>query len=127
MGSRRTSRRSRRSSRRHGNATKGEVTPVIFRIWPAKEGGDVIALFPTIPGSTADVYSCESYQQLGQHGKADCEGVIRATRAATPREYASLKRELESAPYHYKLKVYARQPRIMRERRIAEARRQNSR
>ncbi len=99
-----------------------ELTPVIFRVWPKSEGGGVIALFPTLPG-TSDPHTCESFEHVGQHGSAACHGVINRTRPAKPAEYAALKRELESAPYNYNLKVYARVTRAMDEKRKAEARR----
>lgn len=82
-------------------------TPVIFRKWPAKDGGDVIALFPANPG-TPDPYTCDSYQHIGQHGSAEPHGVMRVTTPAKPAEYASLRRELEGAPYGYRLKIYSR-------------------
>ncbi len=108
-------------SRRYGRAAS-ETTPVVFRVWPKSNGGGVIALFPTLPGSTSDPYSCDSFEHVGQHGSADCTGTIRGTRAAKPDEYASLKRELESPPYEYKLKVYARVPRSMNDKRLRDAR-----
>lgn len=118
------SRSSRSSGRaRHGNGPKSaEVVPVIFRVWPKKEGGGVIALFPTLPGSTQDWYSVTSYEHVGGHGHADMD-LVNATRLATPAEYASLKRELESGPYGYKLKVYERATPAMRRKLLAEARR----
>lgn len=87
-------------------------TPVIFRKWkPRKEfdepGGDIIALFPADPG-TRDVYTCSSYEHVGQHGSADPYGVMQATVPAKPEEYADLKAELESYPYGYNFKIYHR-------------------
>jgi hypothetical protein len=87
--------------RRYGHAGDSDVTPVIFRVWP---NGQIIALFPTLPGDTYGVY-VTSYEHIGQHGMADL-GLVRRTRPAKPEEYASLKRELEQGGY--KLKVYAR-------------------
>ena len=108
--------------RRFGfSASTEPVTPVIFRVWPKKEGGGVIALFPTHPG-TNDPHTCDSYEHVGQHGSADCHGLIGRTRLAKPVEYASLKRELEGAPYNYNLKVYARVTRAMDEERHKSAR-----
>lgn len=69
---------------------------VIFRRWPPKDGGDVIALMPACP-ATVDGRFCTSYQHVGQHGAADYAGVVRATRPATPEEYAPLLRELRDA------------------------------
>jgi hypothetical protein len=82
-------------------------TPVIFRKWPKSEGGDVIALFPCDPGTSE--YDCDSYQHIGQHGAANLD-IIYRTKLAKPEEYADLKRELESAPYHYHLDVRKRIP-----------------
>jgi hypothetical protein len=84
-----------------------DVTAVLFRVWPAKQGGGVIALFPLIDEGRG---LCSSFEHVGQHGGADLIGVIHATRRARPEEYAALKRELERAPYEYKLKVYQRRP-----------------
>jgi hypothetical protein len=39
-------------------------TQVVFRKWPKREGGDVIALFPCDPGTSA--HDCDSYEHLGQ-------------------------------------------------------------
>ena len=74
------------------------ATPVIFRKWPKSEGGDVIALFPTLVG-TMDPYTCESYEHVGQHGSADPQGVMQATKPAKPAEYADLMAELKSIGY----------------------------
>jgi hypothetical protein len=65
---------------------------VVFRVWPKKEGGGVIALFPTLG---------ESYEHMGGHGSYD-PGIVNRTKAAKPEEYASLRRELEGGPYNYK-------------------------
>jgi hypothetical protein len=73
-------------------------TPVIFRKWPKKEGGDVIALFPTLVGNM-DPYTCTSYMQIGQHSSADPQEVVWATKPAKPAEYADLLEELKSIGY----------------------------
>lgn len=78
------------------------VTVVVFRKF--RNGGDVIALFPYLPG-TNDLSTCSSYQHIGQHGSADYSGCMRASVPATPEEYASLKHELEGAPFGYRLQV----------------------
>src|SRR5262245_40222871 len=89
-----------------------DITPVIFRKFPE---GDIIALFPAEPGDMSP-YTCASFQHVGQHGAASVE-LVRDTKAAKPAEYADLKRELESAPYRYRLKVYKRwQPHFDRDR-----------
>ncbi len=85
---------------------KAAGTPVIFRKWPKSEGGDIIALFPAEPG-TDDPYTCSSYEHVGQHGSADPVGLIGRTTAATPAEYADLKKELRSVGYN-DLVVYQR-------------------
>ena len=74
------------------------TTPVIFRKWPASEGGDIIAIFPTELG-TNDPYTSSSYEHVGQHGSADPVGVIRDTVPAKPSEYADLRAELEGVGY----------------------------
>jgi hypothetical protein len=84
-----------------------EPVPVVFRMWPKRNGGECIALFPTCPADY-DGLLCDSYERVGQHGGADYALVIRATRPAKPREYLPLKRELEHYPYHYVLRVMRR-------------------
>ncbi len=84
-------------------------TLVIFRKYPKREGGEIIALFPYVPG-TNDPYTCSSYMHVGQHGSADDRGVVISTKLATEAEYASLKVELESEPYNYSLRVGKRVP-----------------
>lgn len=76
------------------------VTPVIFRYWK----NEVIALFPSVPGSSK--YNCSSYMHVGQHSSADDRMIIAESRPATPQEYADLKIELENAGYT--LKIYRR-------------------
>jgi hypothetical protein len=83
---------------------KQPVTRVVFRKWNRKNG-TVIALFPDI-GHAPGLVS--SYEHVGQHGGADYSGVINHTKPATPDEYADLKKELESAPYNYNLRVVKR-------------------
>jgi hypothetical protein len=83
-------------------------TKVIFRKFPSRQGGEVIALFPELPG-TMDPHTCESYMHTGQHGAASVD-LGRTLRLATPEEYEPLKRELESAPFNYVLEVVSRFP-----------------
>jgi hypothetical protein len=71
-------------------------TKVIFRKW--KGTGDVIALFPEVPG-TVNPAHCLSYERHGQHGAAHLAGVIANTRPASPEESADLARELERIGY----------------------------
>ena len=49
---------------------------VIYRKW--RDDAEIIALFPEIPSDVFGWY-CESYMHLGQHSRADYNGVIRAT------------------------------------------------
>lgn len=77
------------------------ITKVIFRKWPRKTGGDVIALFPAIAG-TYDLWTCSSYQHIGQHGAATVM-LSRCTKPAKPSEYADLKEELERIGYRLKV------------------------
>jgi hypothetical protein len=84
-------------------------TPVVFRKWPKREGGDVIAIFYNDPG-TYDPYTCSSFVHVGQHGACDPRLLTQTLRLATPNEYADLKAELESEPYNYRLDVRKRIP-----------------
>lgn len=80
-------------------------TPVVFRADRGKEP-EVTAVFPCEPADLDGRYmSC--YAHLGQHGSCGLEWYS-STRPAKPEEYASLKAELEGAPYGYRLKVYRR-------------------
>lgn len=83
-----------------------EKTLVVFRTF--KKGGDVIALFPEIPGDSKGNVS--SYMHIGQHGAASYHGVIADTRPSTPEEIEPLKTELESEPYGYSLELRKRIP-----------------
>jgi hypothetical protein len=81
-----------------------KITDVIFRKWPKSQGGDIIALFPGIP---TDKYGflCSSYQHIGQHGGADYQHVVSATRPATATEFYPLAEELTGLGYRLKVKV----------------------
>lgn len=83
---------------------EAETTDVIFRKF---RDGEVIALFPGIAG-TMDPWSCSSYMHVGQHGAAGLHSIAAHTKLASEREYAPLKRELESVPYEYRLRVVKR-------------------
>lgn len=81
-----------------------EPVPVIFRA--EKSGtykGEVTAVFPTQTG-TNDFWTCAIYARNGQHGSGSRDW-YNTTRPALPSEYATLKRELESAPFNYNLQV----------------------
>lgn len=73
---------------------KVEKTVVVFRVW--KDSGSVIALFPNEDSGQG---FCDSYEHVGQHGGADYQGVIAATRPATPNEAQDLLKELRQIGY----------------------------
>jgi len=94
-----------------------QETPVVFRVW--KKTGIVVALFPTDPGTTAG-FDCACFDV--SHGIASIKSIMKHTRAATPDEYAEVKRTLEET-YEYRLKVHQRITPAMDEVRYAKARR----
>lgn len=104
-----------------------EETPVLFRVHrsPKKYGDDVTAVFPCEPG-TCDGNTMSCYAHIGQHGQCSLAWYY-DTRPATPEQYADLQRELEAAPYGYRLKVYQRINSKLREQFNAEVRRLNLR
>lgn len=95
-----------------------QETLVIFRRW--RDGGSIIALFPEIP-SDINGWFCEAYEHVGQHGGADYQGVIAATKPVEPEDAADLAEEL--ARIGYKLKPIRRASQNSHEARRAEARR----
>ena len=94
---------------------------VIFRRFPENRGGDVIALFPELPGDDLHGHDCLSCQQVGQHGAA-CPGlVVSKTRGCTPEQYEPLKRELESLGYDLEvIWRFTRQHRAARRAAVAQ-------
>jgi hypothetical protein len=64
-------------------------TKVIFR---ADKDGEITAIFPALAG-TNDTWTCTCYAHLGQHSYASLD-YIRATRPATPEQFAPLLAEL---------------------------------
>lgn len=76
-----------------------EITRVVFRKWKKPIDDGILALFPDIKSSSNG--PCLSYAHIGQHGGADYCGCINASRPATSKEYAALKRELEGRGYHF--------------------------
>jgi hypothetical protein len=80
-----------------------EKTEVIFRKY--NDRGDIIALFPYIIGDHMGNILC--YQQIGQHGAADYNAVIKQTTLATPEEYEDLFNELTNH-FGYNLKIIKR-------------------
>jgi hypothetical protein len=73
-----------------------EKTVVIFRKF---RDGDVIAIFPTLPG-TNDESTCTNYMHMGQHGTCDPIGLTQTTKPATLEEYRELERELRGIGYN---------------------------
>ena len=105
--------------------TDTEPTVVMFRVWRNAAdliGDGVIALFPYELG-TNDPRTCECYEHVGQHGDVNLAYAINVTRPATPEEAAPLRRELESAPYNYRLSVRYRTPNDAASKRRAALRR----
>ena len=101
-----------------------ETTTVIFRKWRNNKGylGDgIIALFPYEPGDTTGLM-LGSYMHIGQHGQAS-PNVIDWTLPAAPEEYSALKRELETLPEPYVLRVVRRTPKDAADVRWQAARR----
>jgi hypothetical protein len=80
------------------------TTPVIFRKF---KDGDILALFPTLPGTNNTYADCLSYQRIGQHGAADIVLCLKKTVLAKPEEYKPLYDELVSIGYD-DLKVYSK-------------------
>lgn len=78
-----------------------ENEPRIAVIFRKFKNGEIIALFPELPG-TNDPETCLSYQQIGQHGSAGVDLCDR-TKPAKPEEFASLQAELESIGYRLRL------------------------
>ena len=73
-----------------------DIDLVVFRRW--KHSGDIIALFPEIPADLAGRY-CEAYEHVGQHGRADYYGVMRATMPVELHEAEDLNEELTKIGY----------------------------
>lgn len=77
-----------------------EKTIVVFRVFTKDFKGDVVALFPVLPG-TNDPNTCLAYEHIGQHSTADYAYVVgKLSRPALPCEYRDLKRELENVGYN---------------------------
>lgn len=77
-----------------------EFTDVIFRRF---KDGDVIALFPTLPGTNDWPNDCQSYQHIGQHGAASVFLTLE-TKPATQSEYAELAAELNRIGYAIRIR-----------------------
>lgn len=83
------------------------MNDVIFRRF--RDGGDVIAIFPALPGTRQWWRDCESYQRIGQHGACGLD-YVSSTRPAAEADpdVIALRRELESGPAPYRLRVVKR-------------------
>lgn len=66
------------------------LVDVIFRVY---RDGDVIAIFPGIPGTNSPD-TCQCYQHVGQHGHGNLRAMMTGTRAAKDLEFSELAREL---------------------------------
>lgn len=98
-----------------------DFTVVIFRAERSGDfKGDVTAVFPEIPADQ-NGYQMSCFAHVGQHGGCSRRWYW-STRLAKPEEYASLQRELESAPYGYRLQVRKRITREMDDARRDAAR-----
>lgn len=80
-----------------------EETRVVFR---KERGGDILAVFPD--QDEKGLFGC--FAHVGQHASCSYDYYLR-TKPATEAESAALKRELESAPYNYRLRVVRRMTR----------------
>lgn len=79
-----------------------EKTKVVFRNVKYPDGArEILALFPEQPEGRRLV-SC--YAQIGQHGTADYQHIIRISKPAAPEEYGPLKKELESLGYNLEVR-----------------------
>lgn len=87
------------------------ATRVIFRDWGGANAGDIVAILLDVPANPGRVVC---YEHVGQHGEGTRAALIGNTRPATPEQYASLKKELESPPYGYVLDVRQRWHRVRR-------------
>jgi len=79
-----------------------QKTDVIFRKF---RDGDILAVFPALPGTNKWHLDCASYQHIGQHGACSVD-IASMTKPALRHEYAALKKELEGVGYN--LNIVAR-------------------
>lgn len=84
-------------------------TPVVFRV----KNGEIIAVFPCEPADTIGYYMVY-YSVDGQHNSCSQE-CYNLTHLAKPEEYATLKAELETYPYGYRLKIFRKIPHHLHE------------
>ncbi len=85
-----------------------EKTVVVFRRWPKKEGGGIIALFPYEPNDRFGIY-CTAYGRDGGHSGADYRGLIYKTKPVkkTDPEVRSLIKELKRIGYNLEIRFRA--------------------
>lgn len=83
-----------------------ETTPVLFRMAKDGDGEYLTAVFPADAG-TNDVNTMSCFAHVGQHGSCSVDW-YRGTWPALPAQYHELARELEAAPYRYRLKIRQR-------------------
>lgn len=76
-------------------------TIVVFRKF--KDDGSILALFPN--DQYSDRGTCYSYMHMGQHSGAEYTHCVSVTKPAKPKEYAALKKELESIGYDLDIRV----------------------
>ena len=81
---------------------KTNTVKVIFRKEYPERGGEIIAIFPELPGDSNPHRTCLSYVHLGQHGAITLD-YHEFTFPAQPSQYASLKAELESIGYNLRV------------------------
>ena len=74
------------------------TTKVIFRREFPENGGEIIAVFPSLAGDSNPYKTCTFYAHVGQHGAMAID-YLKDTFPAHPVEYISLKAELESIGY----------------------------
>jgi len=95
------------------------ATKVIFRKFHPEKGGDVIAIFPELPGDGNPYRTCLSYQHIGQHGAITLDYTQFTFPLIQRREYEDLYFELVSIGYE-DLEVVTRMTRKMLQERIAQ-------
>ncbi len=96
------------------------ITRVLFRtVLRGDFAGQIDAVFPD-DAASRNVDECACYSHIGQHGAGQVSYWQRQTRNATASEFASLKRELEAAPYGYRFQVVTRFPANSRRKRLEQ-------
>ena len=85
-----------------GDFMDKEITKVVFRVLHRNPAylDNIIALFPF---NAEGPERCASYMHIGQHSPANYSHCIAKSRRARAKEYAPLKKELESLGYNLKV------------------------